>query len=825
NGKNYRPDQEEGEEGRDRREAWIELLHKTAPGTNWREIDLQNLRQLQEMRPRSGNRSLEYFADSTLVGEWSERGSNNLAGSLRTVDYDPSSDKIYGISDGGCLWKGELDGGNWTILNDDIRLHPDLLKVLPSDTGGVRIVASLGKRLRYSDDEGQTWANSVFSPNFYDDWGRPMELLALADSAQTLYYLVLTWDSAPWEARVWLYRSTNGGANFTRIKNFGHGADYKISMWQPFQSNEVYVLDHSEKLYAVQADSVPLLHDISTLPPGADLVLTGQKNGATLTFYALADNQNVFKSTDGGQVWELQGTTPESAWSVGMMCSPFDPDKLFMGGVNCHSSFDGGVNWGPVNEWWEYYGNLDLLHADIMDLKAFQKTDGTPFMLVANHGGLHISYDHLETTENIGLSGLNISQYYDVLTNPLHPNYIYTGSQDQGWQWTTGALGDGPLNFTQQWSGDYGMMQLTNNYESFWTQYPGGIMDFYRYALTLPNPWPDSEWHLEGDDKPAVGWIVPTATTAYPDGNSVFIGGGKVGGGPGSYLILLSASTSPPYAISAYQFDYDFKQNSNSGSGLISAIEQSPADPDRIFVTTSDGTFFYSHDAGSTWTKSAGFSGPTTDWIYTADILASRTDPNVLWLSGSGYSNPPVFKSVNGGQTFVQMSNGLPPTLIQELVANPDETMLFGASAIGPFVYVVAENKWYPMVGEQTPLQWYTCVEYVENEDIVRFGTMGRGIWDFKISELPPSATGEVSSGFSAKIYPNPAAKGDVLKIKTNTPETCDFLLTDLSGRALRRQPILQNGEVPAGTLASGVYFYRFSKNGKTLSAGKLVVN
>ncbi|MBK8566075.1 MAG: hypothetical protein IPN76_22715 [Saprospiraceae bacterium] len=220
NGPVYRTDQSEDEDGQARREAWIELLHKAAPGVDWRAIDHQNLRLLRELKAGlgGGDRSIEFFADSTLMGEWAERGSVNQSGSLRTVDYHAPSDKIYALSEGGSVWRGGTNNEGWEVLNDDRRFNPRLIKVQPTASGGVRIIAPEGKILHFSDDEGLTWQQSNFSPDFYDGWGSPMQLLALASNPNTLYYLVETWDNVPWEPRIWLYRSTDNGANFTRIK-------------------------------------------------------------------------------------------------------------------------------------------------------------------------------------------------------------------------------------------------------------------------------------------------------------------------------------------------------------------------------------------------------------------------------------------------------------------------------------------------------------------------------------------------------------------------------------------------------------------------------
>lgn len=828
NGQKYRTDQLENEGESNAREAWIELIHKAAPGTNWREVDRQNAKKLAKERKQNSNyRGVEIFADGYLEGEWRERGAKNQAGSMRTVTYVPETDQIFGVADGGSLWRGNLDGSDWTVLNDDFLLHPEMLESFyPTDSNQVRLVGASGKYIITSDDEGQTWNEANFTPDFYDAWGSPQHLTILPDSAQTMYYLAQTWDADPWASRMWLYRSVDGGLNFERIHIFQTDPPSQISMWSPLGSEQVYVFERGQNFYEVESDSVTLLHEVEGVLTEVDLSLSGHLADTVLTLYALLNDEVVYQSVDGGENWESKGSTIGNAWQVGMACSPFDANTLIMGAVNCGVSYDGGENWEWANEWWEYYDDLDQLHADIMDIKFFEKTDGTPLTLIANHGGLHVSYDNMVTTENISLEGMNIGQYYDVITNPAQTDYMYLGSQDQGWQWTN-ANGDetSVLDFRQQWSGDYGQQQFSRNYESFWTQYPGGIMDYYHFAFNPPNPWPESEWQMAGSNIPAVGWIVPTAKyAADPTANIVFVGGGNENGGSGSYLILLSASPAPPYTISATQFDYNFRANSNTGDGLISAIAQSPLDEERIYVATDDGTFFRSTDFGSTWEKSIGFSGPTTNWLYTACILPSDNDPDVLWLSGSGYDNPAVFKSTDGGVTWEPMSLGLPNTLVQKVAANPAEDRLFAATTVGPFVYVEETGEWYPIIGEDTPLQWYTSVEFVDTDTIARFGTFGRGVWDLKVftEPEPPSSDDEVANEIEVKVFPNPVSADGQITISIDLDGTFDFELFSLDGRMVKNIKVNQNESLNMNGLSGGTYFYRLSTNGNQVKSGKL---
>jgi hypothetical protein len=97
-----------------------------------------------------------------------------------------------------------------------------------------------------------------------------------------------------------------------------------------------------------------------------------------------------------------------------------------------------------------------------------------------------------------------------------------------------------------------------------------------------------------------------------------------------------------------------------------------------------------------------------------------------------------VYKSIDGGVTFTPMSNGLPPTLVNEIVASPDERFIFAATEAGPYVYVANENMWYSLSDNTMPTQFYSGVEYVNALNTVRFSTMGRGIWDFVITGTIP---------------------------------------------------------------------------------------
>ena len=169
---------------------------------------------------------------------------------------------------------------------------------------------------------------------------------------------------------------------------------------------------------------------------------------------------------------------------------------------------------------------------------------------------------------------------------------------------------------------------------------------------------------------------------------------------------------------------------------------------------------------------------------------------------------------------FEPISIGLPNTVVQEIVANPDETMLFAATTLGPFVYITWENRWYPLLGESTPLQWYSSVEYIVSEDVVRYSTMGRGIWDLKVTDMEV-AVFENKKEAEINIYPNPVSSNGILNIKTDIIGNAGFVLMDINGRVVKRITFNQNAHIKIENLSAGNYFYSVLAKGKNNGFGE----
>ena len=88
---------------------------------------------------------------------------------------------------------------------------------------------------------------------------------------------------------------------------------------------------------------------------------------------------------------------------------------------------------------------------------------------------------------------------------------------------------------------------------------------------------------------------------------------------------------------------------------------------------------------------------------------------------------------------------GLPNTLVFDLDGTQDGNFIFAATEVGPYVYVVHDGEWYDLAGVGAPDQTYWTVEYIDNINTVRYGTYGRGIWDFILDENFDMISGDIN--------------------------------------------------------------------------------
>ncbi len=781
--------EENEQEGKGRRELWLELLHG-GKNSKWDSIEHANTLDMLEYKAHLFNPNRdgeELLADGNIYGKWIERGSANNSGNVMNACYDKDNDWVYAIGGGGPMFRGNLNGFYWELVNDDIKFESTLLEVIDNASGGKRIIAAISGLPYYSDDEGKTWIKSTGLPN--STTGRQ-----IANSVYFKGKIYILYQKAA-DAKFGLFYSADG-STYDLSQNMLISDRNKIDLALNSTKDSLYVLERVSTTlarlgsYNTTTNKFITLNDSCNISFGPDKKVNLQvsKIGNVTSLYSYDKDLKLMKSIDMGATYKSQSFLPTSPWGVGVFVAPSKPNNLIYGEVNAYRSNNEGGNWIKVNDWGEYYGNVRYkLHADIMVMREFKDQDEKDFILIGHHGGISKTYDYGKNTENFGLSGLNISQYYDTRTYPADPSWVFAGAQDQGMQ--RGVVTDEfASDFFQMISGDYGHIEFTNNGQSMWMMYPDGSLSFYDDPIG--QRYPKAGYKLANPNSNA--WIPQIVVDPHSKVDEAYVCGGNENG-KGSHIIKLEYQNEELVPI---ELPYDF----STTGGSLTAMAISPLNPNLWFAITSNGVVFKSNDKGQTFKKMQA-SLSNAHYLYGSCILPSALDTNVVYISGSGYAASPVYKSVDAGKTFISIKSGMPSTVAFNIVANEDESKLFAATEAGPFVYIKEKQKWFPLSGVNTPNQTYWSVEYLPATKTVRFATYGRGVWDFDEKTLDTS-TKEITAS-DVKIGPNPTS--DIIYIETLKPID-KITVFDNKGKIVSINP-QPNRSIDVSNLSTGVYF------------------
>ncbi len=708
-------DQDAEEKSNAGRKAWMEQMHRARPGVDWRAVEAQNGLAQVEKRNR-------FARDGAPPNpQWLERGSWNQAGSMHVTRRSTNGTALYAGSDLGGIWKGSPEGGDWQPLGDNLYGGVHWLEVVPGANDGdsdVMIAGTNSGSLHWSDDDGASWNVSEFSDGA--NLSSIRRLLQTSDGTHTLY--LLGGDRSGFR----LYQSTDGGATFTVVYDLGgSGGD----VWTSRTGANLYGPD--DNLYLLDAGSLLVSGDA-----GADWVtlgstgsehtygeITGSEAGAPRLWAAEWDYGSaveLYRSDDAGGTWTDLGEISDY-WSA-LNASTTDPDQFAYGGVELWKSSDGGVSFGKQNSWDAYYGNpQNQLHADIMGIDVLPDGAGGESWYVNCHGGVYVSDDGLRTVQNLTLTGMRVSQYYSTLTSLADPTHVEAGAQDQGYQATQKEQNTGDeLAFNQVISGDYGHLTSGDGtHRRVFGVYPGYVM------------------RMEGEDDPQDmgGWY-------YPDGETA------------AWIAPIVADPEAPddvwlAASHLYRYEYTGRkwntvqpstEDFSKSGGYISGLAFSPFNADHMYLVTSIGRLYTSTDHGVTWVRSG--SAPTGDYYYGNALIASRKTDNTAYVGGSGYSDSAVYRTTDGGSTWAAWGDGLPPTLVYSLAESRDGTVFAGTDTAA-YKRAPTDAAWVDITGNSAPITTYWSAESLAYEDTIRFGTYGRGIWDYRISTGPGVCMGQ----------------------------------------------------------------------------------
>jgi photosystem II stability/assembly factor-like uncharacterized protein len=620
---------------------------------------------------------------------WVGTGENN---SQRSVGY---GDGVYKSVDGGRSWQN-------VGLKASEHIGKILIDANDSDTVYVAAQGPLwgpgGDRGLYkTTDGGKTWvkvlnvSENTGITDVVQDPRNPEVMLAAAYMRRRHVYTIV--DGGPESA---IYRTTDGGKTWTKIKAGLPGGDLgRIGL--------AMAPSDPDTIYAV--------------------VEAGDKQGG------------LFRSTDRGVTWEKRNPFDEQGqYYAHAVVDPVNKDRVYVMNVMIQVSDDGGKTFTSLSTRAKHVDNheiwIDPEHPD--------------YYLVGCDGGIYESFDRGARWRHV--PNLPVTQFYDVTCEQTDsPFYrVYGGTQDNntlgGPARTMSVHGITNSDWQVMVGGDGFQAQVDwkdPNVVYAESQYGGLVRFDWRTGQRVPiQPKP-------GAGEPPLRWnwdspilVSPhKSSRVYFCANKVFKSEDRgdswtaISGDLSRQLdrdkLLVFGKIQPPEAV--------FKHGSTSFYGNITAFAESPKQEGRLYAGTDDGLIQTTADGGKTWTKIDKFPG-VPDTTFVARVIASQHDAGTVFVAFDNHKNadfaPYLLKSTDAGKSWTSIVGDLPArgSVLAFAEDHVNAKLLFCGTEFGLYVTLDGGQKWHRLKNGLPTVAVKDLVIQRPMNDLV-VATFGRGFY------------------------------------------------------------------------------------------------
>lgn len=714
-----------------------------------------------------------------------------LTNFLRFTKVPTSENVLFVSAPNGGIWKSNDNGINWAPKLDfiagigvtDMRsasndaTNPGTIYVSTGDYDADHI-KSIG--VLKSTDFGETYQSTGLSFN-------------LADQESTSNLIVIDDNTVVVGTNKYIKKTMDGGNTWTNVYTHPYD-DAQIGKFHKNGSNIMCVdswggilfsTDSGDTWVAIVPEGGSYERHSVTSDPVSNIFYVQNKAGQISTY-----NPNAATPALTALGNPTTNYNPQGAYNMALVVKD---GLIISGGVDAINTEDNGMVWyTTLNNAWEDNSSAGSYgHADIHEMGHLDS--GYSFWAVNDGGLIYVTYPTVSEEKPMVdyiSDGVLITQLYSVAISPQSEDHKIMGNQDNdGYSL---EMKDGSLKWVAALAGDgtCTAIDYTNPNIRYLGSQNGGLI---RTDSGFAN-------NYDGD--------------AYPE-TSTF-------GAPFVWTLKMN-STIPTTLYGGFGDVYkstnkgDTWSNLNSGVGQIEYIESFG---NNLFVIGANGGAKSLTD-GSTWTSLVEPEGSAR----MNSVSFDQSNPNIVYVTVRGYvDGSKVFKSIDGGLTWTNISAGLPNILMKQVVfkQNQTEEILFLGTELGVY-FKTGSNDWEPL-GQSLPNVIINDLEINYTVDKLVAGTYGRGLWEISINNNTLGVA-EVSLSEDLKpiIFPNPTK--DLLNIKLNdNSKTFDFVMYNVIGGVVKKG-ILNPGlnDIDVKNIASGVYIIRMT-NGNLVSAQKVII-
>jgi photosystem II stability/assembly factor-like uncharacterized protein len=460
------------------------------------------------------------------------------------------------------------------------------------------------------------------------------------------------------------------------------------------------------------------------------------------TIYAVIEGseQGVYRSDNGGIKWRKMSAQAAIPWYFGeIRVDPTDPETVYHLGVALTRSTDGGVNWERA---------ASSVHADQHAL--WINPHNRDHLILGNDGGLYVSRDR---GANWDFSpNLPISQFYAVGLDMAEPFFgIYGGLQDNstwgGPSRTRAARGI----FNSDWYGMAGgdgfhaAIDPTDDNIAYVESQNGNLI---RYDKRTGDRKPIRPAPEPGDPAYRFNWSAPIKISPW-DHNTVYFAANHLFKSPdrgdswqvlGEDLTQAINRDSLEMMGSIPAADAVSRHQGVAAFGNIASIDVSQLQEGLLVTGSDDGVIAVSTDDGQTWNRQTSFPG-VPDTAYVGKVRFSKHDASIVYATFDNHRSndfhPYVIKSTDQGQTWQNITNDLADfggvRAFAQHHENPD--LLFVGTEIAPYVSLDGGDSWVRITNGMPPVR-VDDIKIHPRDNALVIATHGRGF--FVMDDLGP---------------------------------------------------------------------------------------
>jgi len=384
------------------------------------------------------------------------------------------------------------------------------------------------------------------------------------------------------------------------------------------------------------------------------------------------------------------GSDNQAGYDLAITVDPVDDNKVFVGGINCWKSTDGGTSWGRETWWTRNFVVSDpYVHADFHCLY-FRGSR----LYAGNDGGIYYTNDYGHSWGEIS-KGLGIMQFYDIA---IHDGKYMGGTQDNGTnERETGNLqthnicgGDG---FGCTWHNSDHSIQFLSTQSNLNRRQFGSNRQIYGAT--------DQFWNTKLKMASDVGHLF-----AIKAGN-----------------ILIRGHEN----CSTCDWNWYYSGSESLAIGKIKNYVQGVDNPNIMYVASErrllKTTSIYTLPI-VTWDTL-----PTPEHnLYYSGIDIHPADAQKIWIVCGDYlDGKKVYSSTDGGMTWTNISGSLPNIPMRCIIfQNTGSGNLYVGTEIGVFYKSLTMSDWV-YFGNYLPA--VPVFDLKISGGYLYAGTYGRGIW------------------------------------------------------------------------------------------------